>query len=80
MIVDSYFSYKYITRYKLINKLGLTNIFDIPKILKLMLFFNLTKIEDINDTQFFNYFYLIKFFLGKNAYFSKTNKYYLLGT
>lgn len=80
ILIDSYFNYKYITRYKLINKFYLINTFNIPEIKKLIFLFHLEKIEDVNDIQFFNYFYLIKFFFGKNAYFSKINKYYLLGT
>lgn len=80
ILIDSYFNYKNTTRYKLINKLYLINTFNIPEISKLVFLFNLIKMEDLNNIQFLNYFYLIKFFFGKNAYFNKFNKYYLLGT
>lgn len=80
MIIESIFNYKYITRYILINKLKIYNTYDIPKFKELKFYFNLNRLEDMNEVQLYNYFYLIKFFFGRNSFFSKTNKFYLLGT
>ena len=80
MIIDSFFNYKYVSRFILLNKIGILNTYDIAECKKLIYFFNLTKIEDINDIQLYNYFYLIKFFFGKLSFFSKVKKFYLLGS
>lgn len=80
MLVDPFFNYKYVIRFILLNKIGFNNTLDLPKFKKLNLSFNLSKIEDLNDIQLYNYFYLIKFFFGRNSFFSKIKKFYLLGT
>lgn len=80
MIIDPIFNYKYVTRNILINKLKIYNTYEIPKFKELKFYFNLSRLEDINEVQLYNYFYLIKFFFGRNSFFSKTNKFYLLGT
>ena len=80
MIIDPLFNYKYLIRYILINKLKIQNTYEIPKFKELKFYFNLNKLEDINEVQLYNYFYLIKFFFGRNSFFSKTTKFYLLGT
>ena len=80
MIIDSLFNYKYVIRYILINKLNIDNTYEIPRFKELKFYFNLSKLEDINEVQLYNYFYLIKFFFGRNSFFSKTTKFYLLGT
>lgn len=80
MLVDPFFNYKYVIRFILLNKIRFNNTLDLPKFKKLNLSFNLSKIEDLNDIQLYNYFYLIKFFFGRNSFFSKIKKFYLLGT
>ena len=81
MIVDSFFTYRYCLRLILINKIGyINNTFNIPNMQKIFFFFNINKLEDLDEVQLYNNFYLFKFFLGKNAFFSKTKKYFSLGT
>lgn len=80
MLIDSFFNYKYVTRFVLLNKIFHANTYDLPRLKRLNFFFNLSKIEDLNDIQLYNYFYLIKFFFGRSSFFSKIKKYYLLGT
>jgi hypothetical protein len=81
MLIDLNFSYKYSIRKIIINKISvINNTLEISDIKKIFLLFNLKKLEDIDDTQLYNNFFLIKFFFGKTAYFSKTKKYFLLGT
>jgi hypothetical protein len=78
--IDFNFNYKYSIRNVLINKLNvLINTYDIPKIQKLTIFFFLKKIEDFNDVQIYNYFYLFKFFFGCNAFISKYKTFFALG-
>jgi hypothetical protein len=78
--MESYFNYKYVIRFILLGKLRINNTYFIPCFKKLIYYFNIIKIEDINDIQLYNYFYLIKYFFGRNLYFNKIKKNYLLGT
>lgn len=59
----------------LMNKLT----FQIPTILKLSLFFNLIKLEDIDEVQIYNYLYLFKYFFGKRAYLSRVKSFFNVG-
>jgi hypothetical protein len=78
--LDFLFTYKYTLRFLLINKLNsINNTYNIPKIKKLIFYFSLKKLIDIDDIQIYNNFYLLKFFLGKNAFISKNKSYFLLG-
>jgi hypothetical protein len=78
--IDFFFTYKYTLRFLLINKLGsINNTYNIPKIKKLIFYFSLKKLIDLDDVQIYNNFYLLKFFLGKNAFMSKNKNYFLLG-
>jgi hypothetical protein len=75
-----HFTYKYNLRYILINKLGfIENNIKIPFIKKLIFLINIRNIENIDERQIYNYFYLFKFFLGRKAYISKNKKNYHLG-
>jgi hypothetical protein len=77
---DLFFSYKYTLRFMLINKYGdISNTYNLPKINKLLFFFSFKKLEDLDDVELYNCFYLFKFFFGRNAYFSKTKSSYFLG-
>jgi len=77
---DLFFTYKYTLRFILINKYGtLLNTYNIPKINKLLFFFSFKKLEDLDDIELYNCFYLFKFFFGRNAFFSKTKSSYFLG-
>lgn len=78
--IDFLFTYKYTIRFLLINKLGyIKNTYSVPKIKKLIFYFSLKKLIDLDDVQIYNNFYLIKFFLGKKAFISKNKNYFLLG-
>lgn len=80
MLIDNFFNYKYVVRFILLNKILIKNTYHMPGFKKLKYFFNLAKLDDINDVQLYNYFYLIKFFFGRNSFFSKVKKFYLLGS
>ncbi len=80
---DHFFTYKNSLRFLTILKLGklyYKNTYNIPFLLKLSFFFSLSKILDKDNISILNYFYLFKFFFGKNAYLSKYKSYYNLGT
>jgi hypothetical protein len=77
---DLHFVYKYNIRHILINKLGyIKNEINIPFIKKLIFLINIKNIENIDERQIYNYFYLFKFFLGRKSYISKNKKIYHLG-
>lgn len=76
------YKFFYITtvRFLLLNKLNLFNSFNnVPELQKLLLFFSITKIDDINHSQVYNYIYLFKFFFGRCAFISKIKSFFNLG-
>lgn len=78
--IDFFFTYRYTLRFLLLNKLGnIVNIYEIPKIKKIIFLFSLKKLEELDDVQIYNSFYFFKFFLGRNAFFSKTKSSFSLG-
>lgn len=78
--LDLLFTYKYTLRFLLINKLGcIYNTYNLPKINKIIFYFIFKKLEDLDDVQIYNSFYLFKFFFGRNAFFSKNKTYFYLG-
>jgi hypothetical protein len=78
--IDFFFTYKYSLRFLLINKIvNIKNSYNIPNIQKIIFFFSLKKLEDIDNVQIYNNFYLFRFFLGKNAFITKNKKYFSLG-
>lgn len=67
--VDLYFSYRHNLRFLLINKLNIIlNTYSIPSITQLVLFFPITKIEDIDHVQSYNYAYYLNSFLVKKHF------------
>lgn len=77
---DLHFNYKYNLRHIFVNKLGnIKNHIKIPFIKKLIFLINIKNIENIDERQIYNYFYLFKFFLGRKAYVNKNKKVYHLG-
>jgi len=77
---DLQFTYKYNIRHILINKLGhIKNEMNIPFIKKLIFLINIRNIENVDERQIYNYFYLFKFFLGRKTYITKNKKIYHLG-
>jgi len=78
--IDLFFTYKYTIRFLLLHKLGYDyNTYNLPKISKLILFFSLNKLEDIDSLEIYNYFYLFKYFFGQKAFLTKTKSYFSLG-
>lgn len=77
---DLLFTYKYTLRFLLINKIGLLyNTYNLPEINKIIFYFSFKKLEDLDDVQIFNSFYLFKFFFGRKAFFSKQKSFFYLG-
>jgi hypothetical protein len=80
--LDYYFTYKNSLRFLIFLKLGLLNninTYNVPFLNKLTFFFSLSKSVDKDNISIYNYFYLFKFFFGKNAFLSKYKSYYNLG-
>lgn len=80
MFLDLFFTYKYSLRFLSINKFGFFfNTYNIPFINRIFLCFFLKRLEDIDEVQIYNNFYLFKFFFGTKAFYSKTKKFFSLG-
>lgn len=47
--------------------------------MKLSFSFSLSKLEDIDDVQVYNYIYLFKFFFGRRAFLTKLKSFFNLG-
>lgn len=77
--IDYNFFYKQVARGILINKLNVDNIYNVPSINKINFFFILSKIEDLDDVQIYNYLYLFKYFFGKSAFLTKIKSFFNLG-
>lgn len=78
--VDYFFFYKYILRNILLLKLfSITNTYAIPLFKKLLLFFSLTNIADVDDVQIYNYLYLFKYFFGRRAFLTRRSSLFSLG-
>ena len=78
--IDLFFTYKYTLRFLLTQKLDACyNTYTIPNISKLILYFSLNKLEDLDSIEIYNYFYLFKHFFGRKAYLSKTKSQFSLG-
>lgn len=70
--LDLFFSYKFVYRFLLINQWGLfVNTYQLPIFQKLIIFFRIYSLTDLDDVRSFNYVYLIRFFFGKKAFFRK---------
>lgn len=78
--VDLNFSYKFNLRFLLINKLNIiSNTYCVPSVTQLVLFFPITRIEDVDHVQSYNYAYLFKFFFGKKAFLTRQRSFFNLG-
>ena len=63
---DYYFFYKYSLRFILFNKLNnISNIFVIPVINKLLFFFSINKLEDLDEVQGYIIYIYLNFFLDE---------------
>jgi len=80
MIKDPYFFYKYSLRYILLNKFNyLLNTYEFPNINKLVYSFSLSRIDDLDDVQIYNYLYLFKYFFGRRAFLTKQKSFFNIG-
>lgn len=78
--IDLFFTYKYTLRFLLIQKLGYKyNTYTLPNISNLIFYFSIKKLEDIDNIEIYNYFYLFKQFFGRKAFLSKIKSNYSLG-
>jgi hypothetical protein len=78
--LDYHFTYKHTTRLLLLHKLNYkNNTYNLPIINKLIFFFALRKLEDLDSAEIYNYLYLFKYFFGKNAFLTKNKSYFVLG-
>lgn len=77
---DYYFTYKNNLRFLLIQKLNkINNSYNLPKLHKLIFYFFFKKLEDLNNVELYNSFYLFKYFFGRKVFFTKTFSFYSLG-
>jgi hypothetical protein len=75
--MDFFFNYKNVLRYLLINKLEIFySCFNLPFFEKVVVYFFLYKTMSLDDSSFYNYAYLFRFFFGKRAFFSKNKSVY----
>lgn len=76
---DYLLHYNFTSRFLLMHKLNVINIWDIPKINKFILFFSLKQLETLDDPRVYNYFYFFRFFLGFCAAFTGYKSFFSLG-
>lgn len=55
------------------------NSYALPQIVKLQFYFVLRQLEDVDEVQIYNYFYVFKYFFGVSAFLTKTNSFFNLG-
>lgn len=67
---DILFNYNNTTRFVLLHKLSVLNSFLVPSLHKLVCYFSVKNIEDLNDVKIYNYFFFLKFFFGTRAFFT----------
>jgi hypothetical protein len=70
--IDFYFYYKHVLRFLLIQKLGLfqLNVYTIPNISSVQLYFSVKNLIDLEDLKCSNFFFFFQFFFGKRAFFT----------
>jgi hypothetical protein len=74
-ICDYYFHYKNVSRFLLLEKIGVIykNTYTFPKITKLNNFFVIKNLVDFENLKSSNYFFFFKYFFGKKAKFVNYN-------
>lgn len=75
---DLYFHYRHITRFLLNSRMAFANSYSFPFLSKLLLFFSLSNLTTLEDASIYNYFYLFRFFLGRQAFISNYRSFYSL--
>ena len=78
--IDFLFFYKNTLRYLLVNKSNLlTNTFQIQNLNKFVIYIYIKNCEKFNQSEYYNYFYLFRFFFGCRAFFFKYRTFFSLG-
>lgn len=78
--MDFLFSYKNVYRFLLINQWSsFFNTNQLPFLKKILVFFKIYNLTDLDDVRSFNYAYLIRFFFGKKVFFHKYSTRFHLG-
>lgn len=67
--VDYYFFYKYTIRFILMQKLNcIKNTYNIPNLKKLLFYFSINKLEDIDEVQGYIIYIYLSFFLVERLF------------
>lgn len=70
--VDLFFNYKYTFRFLLlISSKDILNSFNNNKIQKIVAYFSLKDLIDLNDVRLYNYYYFFKFFFGVKPFLTR---------
>ncbi len=78
--INLYYIYYYILRFIfLYRSIIINNSYDIFYIKKLILFFSIKSVDSLNNVNFYNYYYLIKFFFGLRSFFTAYKSIFHLG-
>lgn len=78
--VDCSFNYRHMVRFLLVHKADVFfSTFELPFLKKLIFFFSVIDLGDLEDPRVFNYYYLLRFFFGSKAFFTSFKSKFLLG-
>lgn len=70
--VELFFNYKYTFRFLISNSiLDVVNNFNLPSLQKIVCFFPLRELSDLNDVRIYNYCFFFKFFFGIKPFFTR---------
>jgi len=74
-VFDYYFHYKYVSRFLLLEKMGVSykNTYTFPRILKLQYYFVIKNLVDFENLKSSNYYFFFKYYFGKKAKFINYN-------
>lgn len=79
-LVDGSFNYTYLVRFLLIHKTDVFfSTFEVPLLRRLLFFFSVIDLSDLDDARVFNYYYLFRFFFGSKAFFTGFKTRFSLG-
>jgi hypothetical protein len=70
MTQDLYFHYKNVGRFLLIQKAYCSNSYRIPLVKKIIIFFSIKNVVDLDDLRSSNYIFLFKMFFGRRFFIS----------
>lgn len=70
--------YKNVFRHLLIQKAVLSNIYSLPVLRNLLVYFSVKDLEFLDDDRIFNVFFLFRFFFGRKAFITKFSSFFSL--